>query len=428
MVERAVRIGREQRRARGRSRAADRPRVRAGADARRPSPARQGRGRTAPSRAAQRVADSGPIVADVEAGRDAVRRRGREAARRPAARRRRRPAARGTPRRRRRAGDERVGPIQQILRPPLLRPPAGEARTPRGRARARSSTQALTPRDERLGDRLRRRARSSPTRRAGRRDTACAASSHRARRSWGRAPPTAGPAPIAARDPSGTAGPAPGRSPARRTDRPRSSRRCAARPTDRARRGRARETGHRRACRTPAAAARRPAAAAGGSGRRHAGAARTPSRHISRGRLVRMAIKDALLAEFDHEMATTRRLLERLPDEQLSWKPHEKSMSLGGLARTWPTSRTGARRSSTTRRSTSRPRRRTWTANGSRAEILDGVRRRRSRPRARHGQDRRGATSRTGRSSAADRKCSRCRGSRRSGPSSSITSSTIAVS
>jgi uncharacterized damage-inducible protein DinB len=44
-----------------------------------------------------------------------------------------------------------------------------------------------------------------------------------------------------------------------------------------------------------------------------------------------MAIKDALLAEFDHEMGTTRRLLERLPDEKLAWKPHQKSMSLGGL-------------------------------------------------------------------------------------------------
>jgi uncharacterized damage-inducible protein DinB len=31
-------------------------------------------------------------------------------------------------------------------------------------------------------------------------------------------------------------------------------------------------------------------------------------------------------------MGTTRRLLERLPDAQLAWKPHEKSMSLGGLA------------------------------------------------------------------------------------------------
>jgi uncharacterized damage-inducible protein DinB len=45
-----------------------------------------------------------------------------------------------------------------------------------------------------------------------------------------------------------------------------------------------------------------------------------------------MAIKDALLADYDHEMGTTRRLLERLPDDRLSWKPHPKSMSLGGLA------------------------------------------------------------------------------------------------
>lgn len=47
-----------------------------------------------------------------------------------------------------------------------------------------------------------------------------------------------------------------------------------------------------------------------------------------------MAIKESLLAEFDHEVATTRKLLERVPDdkEKLSWKPHAKSMSLGGLA------------------------------------------------------------------------------------------------
>lgn len=45
-----------------------------------------------------------------------------------------------------------------------------------------------------------------------------------------------------------------------------------------------------------------------------------------------MAIKDALLVDYDHEMGTTRKLLERLPDGKLSWKPHAKSMSLGGLA------------------------------------------------------------------------------------------------
>lgn len=45
-----------------------------------------------------------------------------------------------------------------------------------------------------------------------------------------------------------------------------------------------------------------------------------------------MAIKDGLLAEFDHEIGTTRRLLERLADDRLAWKPHERSMSMGGLA------------------------------------------------------------------------------------------------
>src|SRR5258708_9855411 len=45
-----------------------------------------------------------------------------------------------------------------------------------------------------------------------------------------------------------------------------------------------------------------------------------------------MGIKDSLLADFDHEMGTTRKLLDRLPDGKFSWKPHEKSMSLGGLA------------------------------------------------------------------------------------------------
>jgi len=45
-----------------------------------------------------------------------------------------------------------------------------------------------------------------------------------------------------------------------------------------------------------------------------------------------MAIKDGLLADYDHEMGTTRRLLERVPDDKLGWKPHDKSMSLGALA------------------------------------------------------------------------------------------------
>ena len=45
-----------------------------------------------------------------------------------------------------------------------------------------------------------------------------------------------------------------------------------------------------------------------------------------------MALVDALLPEFDHEMTTTRKLLERVPDDRLDWKPHQKSYSLGQLA------------------------------------------------------------------------------------------------
>lgn len=40
----------------------------------------------------------------------------------------------------------------------------------------------------------------------------------------------------------------------------------------------------------------------------------------------------ALLPEFEHEMAQTRRSLERVPDDELDFKPHEKSFSLLELA------------------------------------------------------------------------------------------------
>ena len=53
-----------------------------------------------------------------------------------------------------------------------------------------------------------------------------------------------------------------------------------------------------------------------------------------------MAIKDALLPEFDHEMATTRRLLERVPEAEFAWKPHEQvDDARPARRRTSPTSR-----------------------------------------------------------------------------------------
>jgi uncharacterized damage-inducible protein DinB len=45
-----------------------------------------------------------------------------------------------------------------------------------------------------------------------------------------------------------------------------------------------------------------------------------------------MSISETLLPEFDMEMATTRRVLERVPTDKGKWKPHPKSFSLGHLA------------------------------------------------------------------------------------------------
>ena len=43
-------------------------------------------------------------------------------------------------------------------------------------------------------------------------------------------------------------------------------------------------------------------------------------------------IADSFVQELEQEAATTKRLLERVPEDKLAWKPHEKSMSLGRLA------------------------------------------------------------------------------------------------
>jgi uncharacterized damage-inducible protein DinB len=45
-----------------------------------------------------------------------------------------------------------------------------------------------------------------------------------------------------------------------------------------------------------------------------------------------LPITDLLLPEFDHEMGVTRRLLQRVPDADLAWTPHGKSMTLGQLS------------------------------------------------------------------------------------------------
>lgn len=45
-----------------------------------------------------------------------------------------------------------------------------------------------------------------------------------------------------------------------------------------------------------------------------------------------MSVAGSFLPELDAEIATTRRLLERLPADRLDWKPHPRSRSLGELA------------------------------------------------------------------------------------------------
>ncbi len=45
-----------------------------------------------------------------------------------------------------------------------------------------------------------------------------------------------------------------------------------------------------------------------------------------------MALSQALLPEFDYEMANTRKTLARVPEDKFEWRPHEKSMTMAGLA------------------------------------------------------------------------------------------------
>jgi len=45
-----------------------------------------------------------------------------------------------------------------------------------------------------------------------------------------------------------------------------------------------------------------------------------------------MPIADLLLPEYDDEIAITRRVLERVPDDRVEWRPHPKSFPMGHLA------------------------------------------------------------------------------------------------
>ncbi|SFE12963.1 DinB family protein [Paenibacillus algorifonticola] len=43
-------------------------------------------------------------------------------------------------------------------------------------------------------------------------------------------------------------------------------------------------------------------------------------------------VKQLIIGDAKHELTNTRRILECLPEEYMTWKPHEKSMTMGGLA------------------------------------------------------------------------------------------------
>jgi uncharacterized damage-inducible protein DinB len=45
-----------------------------------------------------------------------------------------------------------------------------------------------------------------------------------------------------------------------------------------------------------------------------------------------MSIAQSLLPELDHEMAGTRKTLERIPEDKFDWSPHPKSFTMIGLA------------------------------------------------------------------------------------------------
>lgn len=45
-----------------------------------------------------------------------------------------------------------------------------------------------------------------------------------------------------------------------------------------------------------------------------------------------MKIAETLLLDFDSEIGNTRRLLERIPENDPQWKPHDRSMPIGRLA------------------------------------------------------------------------------------------------
>jgi uncharacterized damage-inducible protein DinB len=71
---------------------------------------------------------------------------------------------------------------------------------------------------------------------------------------------------------------------------------------------------------------------AGAAGVRQAALATSAGTMIVRSRLRNMSLRERLLADYDHEIASTRRVLTQLPDARLGWTPHERSRTMSALA------------------------------------------------------------------------------------------------
>jgi uncharacterized damage-inducible protein DinB len=61
-----------------------------------------------------------------------------------------------------------------------------------------------------------------------------------------------------------------------------------------------------------------------------AGGEKASSKNATKGEIMRLV--DSILTEIDQEAKTTKRVLDRIPEDKLAWKPHPKAFSLGQLA------------------------------------------------------------------------------------------------
>lgn len=84
-----------------------------------------------------------------------------------------------------------------------------------------------------------------------------------------------------------------------------------------------------------------------------------------------MHLADSVIAELELEAGATRRVLERIPEDKLTWRPHPKSMSLGQLALHIATTPAGVARIAASDGTEAPDFTRTRPEPGSKTEVLD---------------------------------------------------------